>query len=237
MLGICYGMQLMARDLGGAVERTGLSEFGKTEVELGESALFHDLPSEQTVWMSHGDSVTAPPSGAVVTASSPSTPIAAFEDRGARALRRAVPPRGHAHAARPGDPEELPLRGGRRAADWTPAAVIEEQVALVRAAVGNGARPLRAVRRRRLGGRGAARAQGRRRPADVRLRRQRPPARERGRAGRGDVLAATSASRSSTSRRRAVPRAARGRDRPRGEAHDRRRGVHPRVRGGGREAG
>ena len=80
-LGICYGMQLMARDLGGAVERTGASEFGKTELEATESELFHDLPQEQTVWMSHGDSVTAPPTGATVTASSPNTPIAAFEDR------------------------------------------------------------------------------------------------------------------------------------------------------------
>ena len=62
-LGICYGMQLMARDLGGAVERTGASEFGKAELEASDSELFHDLPPEQTVWMSHRDSVTAPPEG------------------------------------------------------------------------------------------------------------------------------------------------------------------------------
>ena len=80
-LGICYGMQLMARDLGGTVERTGASEFGKAELAASESELFHDLPPDQTVWMSHRDSVTAPPAGAVVTASSPSTPIAAFEHR------------------------------------------------------------------------------------------------------------------------------------------------------------
>src|SRR5205823_4514281 len=78
-LGICYGMQLMALDLGGRVDRTGISEFGKTEVTLQESALFRDTPPEQTVWMSHRDSVVAPPEGAVVTAGSPSTPIAAFE--------------------------------------------------------------------------------------------------------------------------------------------------------------
>jgi GMP synthase (glutamine-hydrolysing) len=80
-LGICYGMQLMARDLGGSVERTGISEFGKAELEASDSALFHDLPREQVVWMSHRDSVTAPPLGAEVTASSSTTPIAAFEDR------------------------------------------------------------------------------------------------------------------------------------------------------------
>ena len=77
-LGICYGMQLMARDLGGAVERTDASEFGKAELAAEESHLFHDLPPEQVVWMSHRDSVTAPPTGASVTASSPSTPIPGF---------------------------------------------------------------------------------------------------------------------------------------------------------------
>ncbi|MGZ8688548.1 MAG: glutamine-hydrolyzing GMP synthase, partial [Gaiellaceae bacterium] len=77
-LGICYGMQLMAQQLGGAVESNDVSEYGKAEAELGESTLFHDLPPGQTVWMSHRDSVTAPPTGARVTASSPTTPIAAF---------------------------------------------------------------------------------------------------------------------------------------------------------------
>ncbi len=80
-LGICYGMQLMARDLGGTVERTDASEFGKAELAAEESELFHDLPPEQVVWMSHRDSVTAPPTGASVTASTPSTPNPAFEDR------------------------------------------------------------------------------------------------------------------------------------------------------------
>ena len=84
-LGICYGMQLMAQQLGGAVQSNGVAEYGKAEAALGESTLFHDLPPEQIVWMSHRDSVTAPPAGARVTASSPSTPIAAFEDAG-RAL-------------------------------------------------------------------------------------------------------------------------------------------------------
>src|SRR5919197_976355 len=78
-LGICYGMQLMALDLGGRVDRTGVSEFGKTELAVAESALLKDTPSEQTVWMSHRDSVVAPPEGARVVAGSPSTPIAAFE--------------------------------------------------------------------------------------------------------------------------------------------------------------
>src|SRR2546421_2511643 len=87
-LGICYGMQLMAQELGGAVERTGISEFGKTEVRAEpDSALFAGLPEEQTGWMSHRDSVTAAPAGARVTAGSTSAPIAAFEDPERRLYR------------------------------------------------------------------------------------------------------------------------------------------------------
>ena len=84
VLGICYGMQLMARDLGGKVERTGASEFGRTDLQAGGGALLEHTPEQQVVWMSHRDSVTAAPEGAEVTASSVSTPIAAFEapDRG-----------------------------------------------------------------------------------------------------------------------------------------------------------
>src|SRR5919108_2138504 len=79
-LGICYGMQLMAQNLGGRVERTGVSEFGKTDVRVHDGALFAGLAEAQTTWMSHRDSVTAPPSGARVVAGSETTPIAAFED-------------------------------------------------------------------------------------------------------------------------------------------------------------
>jgi GMP synthase (glutamine-hydrolysing) len=135
-LGICYGMQLMARDLGGAVERTGVSEFGKTELEASDSELFHDLPPEQTVWMSHRDSVTAPPSGAVVTASSPSTPIAAFED----AARRLYGVQFHPEVVHTPHGQEILKNFLYEVADvpptWTPAAVIEEQVERIRAAVG-----------------------------------------------------------------------------------------------------
>ena len=62
-LGICYGMQLMALELGGEVARTGASEFGKTELDGGTGALFAGLPEQQIVWMSHRDSVVAPPAG------------------------------------------------------------------------------------------------------------------------------------------------------------------------------
>ena len=136
-LGICYGMQLMARDLGGAVERTGASEFGKAELEAGESELFHDLPPQQTVWMSHRDSVTAPPAGAEVTARSPSTPIAAFEDR----ERLLYGVQFHPEVVHTPHGQDILKNFLYEVAGtpptWTPAAVIEEQVARIRAAVGS----------------------------------------------------------------------------------------------------
>jgi GMP synthase (glutamine-hydrolysing) len=136
-LGICYGMQLMARDLGGAVDRTGVSEFGKTELEAHESELFHDLPVEQVVWMSHRDSVTAPPEGASVTASSPSTPIAAFESP----ARRLYGVQFHPEVVHTPHGQEILKNFLYEVAGatptWTPAAVIEEQVERIRAAVGS----------------------------------------------------------------------------------------------------
>src|SRR4051812_44633059 len=59
VLGICYGMQLMAQELGGAVDRTGVSEFGRTALQASAGALFADLPADSVVWMSHRDSVVA----------------------------------------------------------------------------------------------------------------------------------------------------------------------------------
>jgi GMP synthase (glutamine-hydrolysing) len=135
-LGICYGMQLMALELGGAVERTGASEFGKTELRAQGGALFAGLAGEQTVWMSHRDSVTAPPGDAAVVAGSPSTPIAAFE----------APSRGlygvqfHPEVVHTPHGQEVLknflFRVARAPSTWTPTAVIEEQVDRIRAQVG-----------------------------------------------------------------------------------------------------
>jgi GMP synthase (glutamine-hydrolysing) len=135
-LGICYGMQLMALDLGGAVDRTGVSEFGKTELTASESELFAGLPDEQTVWMSHRDSVKAPPAGARVVAGSPSTPIAAFEQR----ERGLYGVQFHPEVIHTPHGTELlknflyNVAGAPPA--WTPAAVIEEQVEKIRYEVG-----------------------------------------------------------------------------------------------------
>ena len=137
-LGICYGMQLMAQDLGGRVERTGVSEFGKTELNAEPaSELFKGLPPEQTGWMSHRDSVAAAPTGARVTAESPNAPIAAFEDpeRGLYGVQF------HPEVVHTPHGTELLKNFLYTVADapptWTAAAVIEEQVERIRAQVGH----------------------------------------------------------------------------------------------------
>src|SRR4029077_10099353 len=121
----------------GEVEANDISEYGKAVLGAEESGLFRDLPAEQTVWMSHRDSVTAPPSGARVVASSPSTPIAAFEDD----TRKLYGVQFH--------PEVVHTPHGQAILKnflydlagvpptWTPAAVIEEQVERIRAQVGS----------------------------------------------------------------------------------------------------
>ncbi|TML26898.1 MAG: glutamine-hydrolyzing GMP synthase [Actinobacteria bacterium] len=135
-LGICYGAQLMALDLGGKVERTGVSEFGKTAMTAVESQLFAGLPDEQTVWMSHRDTVTAPPAGANVVAVSTSTPVAAFEQR----ERSLYGVQFHPEVVHTPHGQDLlknflyHVAGAPPA--WTPAAVIEEQIERIRAQVG-----------------------------------------------------------------------------------------------------
>ncbi len=136
-LGICYGMQLLALELGGRVEETGVGEFGKAELATGESALFRDLPAEQTVWMSHRDSVVAPPAGARVVASSGTTRVGAFED----AARGLYGIQFHLEVVHTPHGQEVLknfLYGVAGAAPtWTPVAVIEEQVERIRARVGS----------------------------------------------------------------------------------------------------
>ncbi|MBN1290174.1 MAG: glutamine-hydrolyzing GMP synthase [Actinobacteria bacterium] len=80
VLGICYGMQLMAQKLGGTIERTGTREYGRADLEVvKEGVLLNDLPIEQVVWMSHGDRVAAAPSGFDVTSRTHSSPVASME--------------------------------------------------------------------------------------------------------------------------------------------------------------
>ncbi|WP_024802272.1 glutamine-hydrolyzing GMP synthase [Nocardia sp. BMG51109] len=90
VFGICYGFQAMARALGGTVAHTGTREYGRTELNIGAESrgaeshggvLHGGLPAVQPVWMSHGDAVTAAPSGFEVTGTTAGSPVAAFEDR------------------------------------------------------------------------------------------------------------------------------------------------------------
>ncbi len=81
ILGICYGAQLVAQQLGGEVARSGIGEYGRTALEVtSSSALFGELPLQQDVWMSHADSIVAAPAGFKVTARTDAVPVAALED-------------------------------------------------------------------------------------------------------------------------------------------------------------
>jgi len=82
VLGICYGMQSLALNLGGTVARTDLSEFGKTALSVLEPGLLLEgLRGEEQAWMSHRDSVTKAPPGFKVLAASAASPVAAMEAR------------------------------------------------------------------------------------------------------------------------------------------------------------
>lgn len=81
ILGICYGMQLMTHHFKGGVEASNHREYGKAKITIEtDSKLFDSLPKEQSVWMSHGDLVKAPPSGFTVDATNVSCPVAAMSD-------------------------------------------------------------------------------------------------------------------------------------------------------------
>ncbi|MGM7703779.1 glutamine-hydrolyzing GMP synthase [Pseudalkalibacillus sp. Hm43] len=81
ILGICYGMQLMTHHFGGKVEKANHREYGKATVAIRNmNDLYKDLPEEQTVWMSHGDLVVAPPEGFQTDVTSPSCPVAGMSD-------------------------------------------------------------------------------------------------------------------------------------------------------------
>ena len=136
-LGICYGHQAMTRALGGAVERTGVAEYGDTPLSVAASGvLFNGLPAEQRVWMSHGDTVTVPPPGFLVTASTPAAPVAAFEDT-ARALFGVQFHPEVAHTQRGLDIiKHFLLRAGCRPT-WTMVNIVDDAVEEVRRRVGD----------------------------------------------------------------------------------------------------
>ena len=81
LLGICYGMQLVQLEMGGKVEPGDSSEYGRTRIQVErESLLFHDLPADEIVWMSHGDKVTELAPGFEMVAKSENCPFAAAQN-------------------------------------------------------------------------------------------------------------------------------------------------------------
>ena len=141
VLGICYGVQLMAHELGGEVLPATHREYGPATVTITEEdGLFSGLPREQPVWMSHGDLIARPPAGFRPTALTASTPFAGLED-----TRRSLygiqfhPEVVHTPAGR--DILRnfvLGIAGARP--DWTTADFIASTVAAIRARVAEHAR-------------------------------------------------------------------------------------------------
>ena len=135
-LGICYGFQAMAQTLGGRVEQTGGREFGGTPLTvLRDGVLFAGLPHDQTVWMSHGDAVVAAPDGFAVTASTPQTPVAAFEDP-ARGLYGVQFHPEVLHTAHGMEVLRHFLNAAGCRPTWTMVNIVEESVDAIRARVG-----------------------------------------------------------------------------------------------------
>jgi len=136
VLGVCYGMQLIAKELGGAVGAGGVKEYGKAALfDLG-GLLFDEVEGEFMAWMSHGDTVTRMPPGFTATATTESGALAAMEDASRRLFGLQFhpevrhTPKGMALLERFVD-----LTGIAR--DWTPAGIVDSAVAQVREQVGN----------------------------------------------------------------------------------------------------
>ena len=138
VFGICYGFQTMAAALAGSVAQTGKSEFGRTPLQVRPGTkMFAGLPTSQSVWMSHGDAVSAAPCGFSVTASTSDTPIAAFENESGTL------------AGVQFHPEVLHTEHGQSilqnwlinvagcTPSWTTANIAEEEIAKAKALIGN----------------------------------------------------------------------------------------------------
>jgi GMP synthase (glutamine-hydrolysing) len=139
VFGMCYGFQSMARALGGTVEKTGLSEYGSTQAQVTDtsSTLFNGQPSEQSVWMSHGDSVSVAPEGLRVTATTAGAPVAAFEDDERKLYGVQWHPEVMHSTFGQQVLENFLRRGAGLEGDWTAANVVEDLVAQAKATIGD----------------------------------------------------------------------------------------------------
>ena len=139
LLGICYGLHLMAHHLGGDVVPVDRREYGPAEIEITSGdGLFRGIASRQPVWMSHGDSIRRPPPGFVATARTDSTEFAGL----ANAERRRYGIQFHPEVVHTPAGRDilrnfvLGICGAR--ADWRPASIVESAVDRIRAEVGAG---------------------------------------------------------------------------------------------------
>jgi GMP synthase (glutamine-hydrolysing) len=138
-LGICYGFQVMATALGGEVAHTGQREYGSTGVSVVDTGVLLDgQPAEQIAWMSHGDSVARAPEGFDVLASTPSTPVAAFANDDKRLYGVQWHPEVKHSQYGQAVLENFLHRAAGIPAEWNSENVIEQQVAAIRAQVGDG---------------------------------------------------------------------------------------------------
>ena len=143
ILGICYGAQLLAHELGGSVERTGRGEYGRAALKVAEPGLLlANLPDTQDVWMSHFDTIAFAPDGCSVTATTADSPVAAFEDVG----RGLYGVQFHPEVAHTAHGQTIMERFVREACgtdgNWTPASIAEESVAAIAIQVGKDGRAI-----------------------------------------------------------------------------------------------
>ena len=137
VLGICYGAQLMALQLGGEVAHTGAGEYGRTTLTReGTSRLMVEWPDTSTCWMSHGDAIARAPEGFAVTARSLEARVAVMVN----ATRRLYAVQFHPEVAHTEHGQALLERFLHHVAEipatWTNTSIIEDQVALIRSQVG-----------------------------------------------------------------------------------------------------
>ena len=141
ILGICYGCQLIAQQLGGEVARGGRGEYGRTTLQRiagSTSQLHHDsIPAELNVWMSHFDAVSVLPSGFVATASTPDAPMAVIESPTRKIWGVQYHPEvGHTERGQEVLEQFLhQLVGAERS--WTMSSIVDDQVAAIRELVGS----------------------------------------------------------------------------------------------------
>lgn len=138
VLGICYGFQVMAYELGGKVDKAALGEYGKTEAAIDDAeGILADSPAEQTTWMSHGVAVEQAPAGFTVLAHTEGAPVAAMADES----RKLYGVQWHPEVKHSPLGQKLIENFLHRCAalpnDWDASSIIEDQVKKIREKVGD----------------------------------------------------------------------------------------------------